>query len=198
MSKIRATIDDAGRTSQGDIFRDVEYVEHAIEDGDAFEISKIVFPLVVVLTQDCDLNQNSGYAAIPAPSNDDKRLFSVLVAPLYNAEHVYAGTHLSDLNMTMAKINKTKSAGKYLRQNERPRYHYLVFPQDIPIVSSVVDFKHYFSVNAAYLDSIRGEKFVCHVSELYRESLSYRFAFYLARIGLPDDGIASVDLCERG
>src|SRR3954471_19295913 len=30
----------------------------------------------------------------------DKKLFSVLVAPLYNAEHVFQGTHLQDMHLT--------------------------------------------------------------------------------------------------
>lgn len=173
--------------SQGDIFREVECIEYVAEKRGVLEVSKIVFPLVVVLTQDCDLEQGSRHrSGQEKPRTQDKKLFSVLVAPLYNAEHVYQGQHLLDLGLTMASINKGKTDGKTLRQNERPRYHYLNFPDDIPIVPSIADFKHYFSVSVAYLEKLRPKHFVCRLSELYREDLSQRFAAYLARIGLPN------------
>jgi hypothetical protein len=85
----------ATRICQGDIFRDIEFIEYAIEANGYFEISKIIFPLVVVLTQDCDLEQDSKVRTLGAKAkSQDKLLFSVLVAPLYNAEHVYEGKHL--------------------------------------------------------------------------------------------------------
>jgi len=88
--------------------------------------------------------------------------------------------------MTMTEIPETATLGKMLMQNERPRYHYLNFPDDIPIVPSIVDFKHYLSVSVIYLEKARPKKFVCRLSTLFREDLSLRFAGYLARIGLPD------------
>lgn len=176
------------RIAQGDVLRDVECIEYVTEQRGVIEVSKLLFPLVIVLTQDCDLEQDSRYKipGVPKKTTDDKRLFSVLVAPLYNAEHVFRGTHLADLNLTMASINKGKTEGNYLMQNERARYHYLEFPSTVPIVSQIVDFKHYFSVNVLYLEKLRLKNFVCRVSDLFREDLSQRFAAYLARIGLPD------------
>jgi hypothetical protein len=172
------------RVSQGDIFKDIECIEYVVEKNGVIEVSKIVFPLIVVLTQDCDLEQNARYTKrkTKPPSTDDKRLFSLLVAPLYNAEHVYKG----DLDLKMATINKGATEGKTLRQNERPRYHYLEFHEDAQLVPQIVDFKHYFSISAAYLNRMRTKHFVCRISELYREDLSQRFAAYLSRIGLPD------------
>jgi hypothetical protein len=176
------------RVSQGDVFREVECIEYVAEKRGILEVSKIVFPLVVVLTQDCDLQWDAQYRGRGGPpaATQDKKLLSVLVAPLYNAEHVYLGQHLSELGMTMAQITKGRTPGQMLRQNEKPRYHYLDFPADVQIVPSVVDFKHYFSVSVTYLEKARAGNFVCRLSELYREDLSLRFAGYLARIGLPE------------
>lgn len=176
------------RISQGDVFRDIECIEYVAEKRGVLEVSKLLFPLVVVLTQDCDLEQDSRLrnAEGELPSYQDKRLFSVLVVPLYNAEHVFQGEHLADLGLRMASINRKKTEGRMLVQNERPRYHYLNFPSEIPIVSSIADFKHYFSVSVAYLEKLRPKNFVCRLSALYREDLSQRFAAYLARIGLPE------------
>ena len=86
----------------------------------------------------------------------------------------------------METINKNKSPGQFLIKNERPRYHYIEFPARIPIVPSVIDFKHYFSVNIEYLKKLKRRNFVCQLSDLFREDVSVRFAGYLARIGLPE------------
>ncbi len=174
------------RISQGDVFRNVECIESVSERAGIIEVNKIVFPLVVVLTQECDLEQDARNRADAQRASDDKVLFAVLVSPLYNAEQVFLGEHLSELGMTMSPINKKRSPGEMLMKNERPRYHYLDFPREVPIVASIVDFKHYFSVSVAYLEKIRPRSFVCRLSELFREDLSQRFAAYLARIGLPE------------
>jgi len=183
---IKVKIQNTGRVCQGDIFSNIEFIEYAIEKSGIIEVAKINFPLVVVLTQDCDLEQDYKFRWSRKPkSNQDKWLLSVLVAPLYNCEHFYAGEHLSELSMVMGEVNKSKTPGKNLRNNETPRFHYLEFPNEIPIPPSIIDFKHYFSANVKYLKKIKKSNFVCRVSELYREDISQRFSSYLARIGLP-------------
>lgn len=182
MSNVKVDKRRRTRISQGDVFRDVECIEYAIEKRGVIEVSKIIFPLVIVLTQDCDLEQDSGNRE---KKTQNTKLLSVLVAPLYNAEHVFLGEHLTSLGLTMETINKKRSPGTSLMQNERPRYHYIEFPQEVPLVASIADFKHYFSVHVSYLESIRKTNFVCRLSDLFREDVSQRFAAYLARIGLP-------------
>ena len=174
-----------GRVSQGDIYTDVEFVEYAMQRRGVIEISKIVFPLVIVLTQDCDLKQDSkirhqGTLA----QTQDKLILSVLVAPLYNLEQVLIGEHLDQLGI-QAQMIKSRTQGNYLRINEIPRYHYVEFPEGVAISPSVIDFKHYFSVNVEYLRRKKGD-LVCRVSPLYREDISHRFASFLSRIGLPE------------
>ena len=181
------------RVCQGDIFKNVEYIENISEKSGIIEISKIIFPHVIVLTQDCDLQWDfyQRWSTKNISNSQDKWLLSVLVAPLYNVEHVYEGVHLSELNMTMQKITKMKKGKpttqyKNLINNEIPRYHHLKFQPYIPIVDSVIDFKHYFTVNTEYLKSIKKDNFICRVSELFREDISIRFAHFLSRIGLPE------------
>lgn len=184
---VKANATRTARLAQGDILRDVECVEHILERNGQLEIAKIVFPLVVVLTQDCDLAQDYKFrCSRQSTTTDDKLLLSVLVAPLYNAEHVYSGEQLSELGLKMVPINRNRSPGENLRKNETPRYHYLEFGSDVPLVPSVVDFKHYFSVNAAYLKKAKAKNYVCRISTLYREDIAQRFASFLARIALPD------------
>jgi len=185
---IRVDPGEEERISQGDIYRNIEHIEYVVEQDGIIEISKIIFPYIIVLTQDCDLAQDYMFRKEPKKTQD-KLLISVLVAPIYNADHVFAGTHLNDpsLGLSMEIINEKRSPGKTLKQNERPRYHYLEFPEDVSIVPSIIDFKHYFSVNIKYLESISSTQFVCRISDLYREDVSQRFASFLSRIGLPDE-----------
>jgi hypothetical protein len=175
------------RICQGDIIANIEHIEHVAFTPEHVEVSKITFPFVIVLTQDCDLAQDYRVRwSRQATQNQDKMLFSVLVAPLYNVEHVYTGEHLSELKMQMQAISRNKTPGANLRSNETPRYHHLVFPKEIPIAASVIDFKHYFSVNVEYLKKLKRTEFVCKVAEVYREDISLRFANFLSRIGLPE------------
>lgn len=182
---IRARLEPNERVTQGDVLSDVEYIEYVVEEEGILEISKIVFPFAVVLTQDCDLLQDHAIRSIEGKTQD-KWLISVLVAPLYNAEHVYQGEHLSDIDITSQAIKKSSTRGRLIGQNQIPRYHFLEFPEGVPIVPSVIDFKHYFSAPVLYLREHKKSNFVCTVDELYREDLSLRFAAFLSRIGLPD------------
>ncbi len=183
---VKITSGKSSRISQGDVIANVEYIEYVHEKNGNIEISKIIFPLVVVLTQDCDLSQDYKFRWSKMDTkNQDKWLLSVLVAPLYNVEHVYTGEHLSEIGMTMSPVNRKKTQGQYLINNEIPRYHYLEFPNNVQISPSVIDFKHYFSVNIGYLKPHKRTNVVCKLSSLYREDVSHRFSSYLARIGLP-------------
>jgi hypothetical protein len=178
------------RVSQGDIYQNVEFIESVNEENGIVEISKIVFPYIVVLTQDCDLAQDFKFRSDDSRTGD-KIILSVLVAPIYNANHVYLGEHLAELNQVMRQIqvkgkgNKPTTEWRNLVNNDNPRYHHLEFPNEVSIVPSIIDFKHYFSLNLEYLYEIRGKNFICKVSELYREDISQRFASFLSRIGLP-------------
>ena len=174
------------RISQGDLYRNVRFIDEIREEGGVLEIEGIEFPLVVVLSQDCDLLQHQRWSA-GEHANAGNSLLSALVAPVYNFEHVIRGEHLSELNRTTENMGATsKSKVKLLRQNQSPRYHYLEFVPEAPIVPSVIDFKHYFSVSLDHLRRTRPSGFVGQVDLLHREAISTRFAAFLARIGLPD------------
>jgi hypothetical protein len=151
---------------------------------------RVVFPLAIVLTQDCDLEQDHRFR-IEERKTKDKLLISVLMAPLYNVEHVYLGEHLSELGIQMERLPKTGNTGNFLRNNERPRYHYLEFADDVRIVPSVIDFKHYFSAQVEYLRDLRARRYVCSIAQLFREDIAQRFASYLARVGLPEPAMAT-------
>ncbi|MBR3262657.1 MAG: hypothetical protein IKF93_06025 [Lachnospiraceae bacterium] len=182
--------DSSGEINQCDIYRDIEFIEYVKEDGDSIEVSKIVFPLAIVLTQACDLQQDHNARKkieVENKGNQDKFLISVIVAPIYNFEEFRMGTHLDQLGLMMdPKGRRDRSTCSNIMKNENKRYHYLNFGEDVEIVESVVDFKHYFTVTVNYLNAIRKEKYVCSIDSLYRELLLQRFSNFLSRIGLPE------------
>lgn len=173
------------RVRQGDIYREIAFIESVTTEQGNLKIETIEYPLVMVLSQDCDLEQDYKLRSNQSESQD-KLLASVLMVPMYNAEHVYKGEHLEDLGMAMNTFSKNKSPGQFLRKNQNPRYHFLEFDQDVPVADVIMDFKHFFTIGITQLYQQKNERFVCSVSELYREDVSHRFAAFLARIGLPD------------
>ena len=185
---IKVNLTKSDRICQGDLIKNVEYIEYASEKEATIEISKIVFPVVIVLTQDCDLEQDHKNRNQPN-ANQDKHLISIIVAPVYNLEHIYDGNHLSEIGLKMQSINKdsNKTENKFLKQNKNPRYHFLQFDDSVTLVDSIIDFKHYFTVNINYISKLKETNFICKIEELYREQISQRFAYFLSRIGLPNN-----------
>ncbi len=189
MTKTTEVVYESGsRVRQGDVVRDIEFLEFATERDGLLHISRILFPLAVVLTQDCDLQQDKTYRIEERP-NRDKILISALVAPLYNAEHVFRGEHLVELKIRSQQISKKHSPGTTLMGNHNPRYHYLEFPPATHLPPCIIDFKHYFTIPILELEARRPENVVCQVAGLYREDISQRFAAFLSRIGLPDANV---------
>lgn len=177
------------RIRQGDIYRDVEYVTQFRAVGEEYELTILRFPLVVVLTQDCDLEQTMRTDA----SNNDKCLISLLVAPLYNADHVAAGDHMKHLELKMAEQHYKKKNGlSDIGKNQKPRFHFLDLEPNFDLPPLIVDFKHYFSVPLEQLSKETFQNYVCSIDVPWRESLSQRFANYLSRIGLPVERLTSL------
>ncbi len=172
------------RICQGDIYKNVKFLEYIAEERGNIEISTINFPLVIVLTQDCDLERDHEYRETNKQTQD-KLLISAIVVPIYNADFVFEGSHLSELGLKMQPFSKNKTPENNIKINNDPRYHYLEFPEEVNIQPSIIDFKHYFSINLEYLRYEKKEDYICQVSSLYREDISQRFSSFLSRIGLP-------------
>jgi len=185
------------RVCQGDIIKNVKYIENIGEVDDYLEVSMINFPKVIILSQDCDLSEDYDfrYNKTKVHADHDKILISFLVAPLYTEEQVLAGEHLSLIElerentnepMKMHDFRKEKTKKTLMHNNEIPRYHYLKFPESLTTISnSFIDFKHYFSININYLEELKRNNFICRIAMPYREFISQRFSNYLSRIGLP-------------
>lgn len=190
---------------QGDILSNVEYIEYAdVIDGN-IEISKISFPKVIVLTQECDsvqdyANRQACYEKID--NGDDIKtnqfLLSTIVAPLYSLDDIVSGEHLSNINiirdgkltgspLKYEHINSDKK--KILKQNKDDRYHYLKIDINGKYVEYVIDFKHYFTVNTDRIIKHKQSNFFVSIQPIFRESINQRFSNFLSRIGLPESNI---------
>lgn len=180
---------DSERVRQGDIYSKVPYYESYKELNGEFELTIYEFPYVLVLTQDCDLEQNKSARSKEAGLTqqdltvNDKHLISVIVVPLYNSEHLLSGTHLDQLKIKTGTLGGELK--KTILKNQNPRYHYIEFNDDIILPNSVIDFKHYYSVSLEWLE-LNTTNRVCGIEQLYRELISQRFSNYLSRIGLPE------------
>ena len=189
LSQIRSYYreNDSGRIVQGDILKDVIFIEWNIDDSDHnnYTYDPKELPYVVILSQDCDLLSDYNNRKDINAEKHDAYLQSILVCPAYLAKELRAGTHLKDFDLIMQKKNSDKYSG--IKDNLDPRYHYLQGNPGLQIPELVVDFKHYYTLPRNYIYNIHNSnQYVASLSELFRESLCQRFSFYLSRIGLPE------------
>ena len=170
------------RICQGDIFRDFEYIEFVSNNKKTGTGIKKIFPYLLVLSQDCDL-ESDHKNHIECKDNQDKYLISILVCPGYSADALRKGNHLKEYGLKMNRIDSDR--WKIIKNNQNPRYHFLRGVQELQIPNLVVDFKHYYTISRDMLYEYFKDHYLSSVNELFREALSQRFANYLSRIGLP-------------
>ena len=173
------------RIYQGDIFRDVKYFLWIDIKEDVIEGDEISVPYLVVLTQECDLEQDyeNRLETENANTTNDKYLQSILVSPAYLAEKLRKGTHLEALELNMQSIDSKR--WKNVINNQNSRYHYLPANEKFKIPELVIDFKHYYTLPRDFFYQYLDKNYIGTVDQLFRESLSQRFSYYLSRIGLP-------------
>jgi hypothetical protein len=175
------------KISQGDIYKDLEVVFDikcvSIETGE-MEYTEITYTHSIVLTQDCDLEQDYKNREAPEKGHD-KYIPCVLLAPAYLAEQLRDGVHLKDVGLSMQKI--VSNLWNSVKKNQSLRYHFLAKNLDFNIPDLVVDFKHYFTIPRNFFcEIVIKDKYTASLAPLYREHLSDRFTHYLSRIGLPE------------
>lgn len=175
------------RHEQGDILRDVQFIEWAkLEDDGELAVAERTLQYCVLLSQDCDLEHDYGNRKDTNSAWKDKYLQSLLLCPAYPAQSFRDGKHLEKVGMVMRPI--TSDPWKRLTQLNDARYHYLESSPDLQVPELVIDFKHYLAVPR---DIIYGSNsYVATIEIVYRDHLSARFAQYLSRIGLPDRATA--------
>jgi hypothetical protein len=172
---------DCQRICQGDILRDVSI--KIVEDIDN-KVIELFFPYIVIVSQDCDL-ENSKYK-VPSETEQFNNQFlpSIIFLPAFPEETVREGKHLEKLfNVVQAKINS--DLWKPIKKNHNERYHYLSRFSNLQVPDLIIDFKTYFTAPTKYFSQFYENHYLATVNELFREELSQRFSYYLSRIATP-------------
>jgi hypothetical protein len=179
---------DLPRLCQGDILRDLELVEWGTvvgaEPQQRINLTKRALPYAVVLSQECDLYQDLQNRSDLGKQTQDKYLHSVLLGPAYPAQSLREGLHLETLQVKCERLNKDR--WKAVLNNTDPRYHSLPAADALQIPDLVLDFKHFITAPRGILLDLKKDAYIASLGQLFRDSLSQRFANFLARIALPD------------
>lgn len=174
---------DLERINQGDILEKTEYYKVLHRSETEYNIDTIIFPYVVVLTQDCDLEWDYKKRKEASHENEDKFLESILVCPAFLSEKVRNGKYLSKLEFLMD--SKNTNEWRKIKINQNPRFHFLKADSEIKMPELVIDFKHYYTIPREKVYEVKKDRYKTSVRKLFREDLSQRFAYFLSRIGLP-------------
>lgn len=178
---------DLPRFSQGDILRDLDVVEWATvleSEPTEIKLTRRRLPYAVVLSQECDLHQDLQNRNNVAKPTQDKYLHSVLLGPAYPALSFRNGTHLTQLGVKCEPMNSKR--WPTVQQNNDARYHYLPAHDPLQIPELILDFKHFITAPRGVLLELRKAAYLGSLNQLFRDSLSQRFAYFLARVALPD------------
>ena len=174
-----------GALRQGEILADVIQSRlnvDSVRQGGALLADLVTHPYAVVLSQDCDLEQD--YKRRQAGGSPTAELPAVLLCEAFAAV---------ELEAKLAPGSETR---KRFRQNKDERYHYLravpasVDLRGVELPDLGIDFKRYFSIPTGelYLRLERQETLRrTRLETPYAEHLSARFACYFSRIALPED-----------
>jgi hypothetical protein len=178
------------RIRQGDILRKILVPEVGISmGGENPPVEFIEYAYGIILTQDCDLEQDHTNKLELEKNPDfyeDKILASVLICPAFPTESLREGTHLKELKIKKPTLNS--SIWNSIKINQHPRYHFMNAEPDCNVPELVVDFKHFHTVTREFVYTRYSSQYLATVNELFRESLSQRFCNYISRIGLPTVG----------
>lgn len=149
------------------------------------EVTVQTHPLVVLLSQDCDLFQDfqaRQKIESPAMASSDKLLPSLLLCQATEAEKLMSTIMGKDIR-------------KRIYQNKDERYQYLraVEPEQDALgkglQSMILDFKRYFTLSTGdlYYQVRANAQRRAILSPSYLEHLTARFFNFLARVALPED-----------
>lgn len=169
------------RVSQGDIFQDIEITENIHTDKSIVRVRKIVFPFVVCLNQECDLEsdfRDNGKLFC------DNNLLHIAIAPAFIFEQFLSGTHWGKIFSNNSPQKRSDTAVRKITDNEIPRYHYLKFP-DSEMPELIIDFKHFFTIDRNQLYAQIDNR-LCSLEQLFKEKINQRFSYFISRIGLPE------------
>lgn len=173
------------RIRQGDIISSVEYLfkKEVSEENREERLHYVSLPYVVVITQDCDLEQDFKERTEKKGTTNDKHIQSVIICPGYLSASLKTGDHLLDVDMKMS--GKGGQEWKNITSNNHKRYHRLPPSTDGSIPDIILDFKHAYNISRDDIYNLYKKNYISSLKSPYREDVSQRFSNYISRIALP-------------
>jgi hypothetical protein len=180
------------RLCQGDIFNSLR-IGIAQDYAAEFVIVEKIFPYAILISQDCDLEQEHNArlkqeesirnGLTPEPFSAYQP--NVLLLPAFRSEFVKDGTYLKDIyDVAMPALHG--DLWKRAKANLSERYHLLEPDLNKNVPELIIDFKNYLSVPKQNLQNQTEVSYLSTLNELFREDLALRFANYMSRIALPE------------
>ncbi len=182
------------RLHQGEVLAPV--IERQVGlDGEGEQVLEFEHKFVVVLTQDCDLEQDFRARAEVIPDGPPAEREAAQIKRENGVLHHVLLAVATTANVVKGRVKTDRNMEKVL-QNKDERYQYLAgspvggafFGREFgPLV---LDFKRVFSYP---LDQLRREMDACRTRRLaylttpYAEQLCVRFGYFCQRIALPQD-----------
>lgn len=152
---------------------------------------RVTSPYAIVITPDCDLDWD--FKAKHGTANKGKLIQNILLCTvMYSSDLAKRINNDQDPNRRF----ETKTPWNKARQNKDERYHFLERIDDSldlkgeGLRSLGIDFKDFFTVPRDFLYSSISEGITlkrCRLLRPYSDHLNSRFAYFLSRIGLPED-----------
>lgn len=188
---------EEGPLRQGEILSGVvvTILRRDIENVMNQEALLVTFPYSIVVTQDCDLEQD--YLARYSDSASKHRLMSsILFCEVELADLVRHGSDELPEDKKARASNINSKAWKIISQNKDERFHYLTgFTESEDKLSKgsphlAIEFKRYFTVPTEeiyYQISTKKAARRCRLKSPYLEHFSSRFNYYHSRVALPRD-----------
>ncbi len=174
---------------QGEILRDVRQYNPVTID-DKLKIETIEYPLAIVMSQDCDLEQDYTQRRSPNPEKQHRILANVLLCRIRLLKDFFP--EFCRINSLSSKPDKALSstAWNYLTSNRDDRYHILYENPKHSLNHMAIIFNEYFTVptNTLYREiSENKTERVCFLTSPYKEHLSTRFHYFHFRVALPEN-----------
>jgi hypothetical protein len=142
-------------------------------------------PFTIVLTQDCDLDQD--FRIRRQGAINDKILPTLFFCEAFTAEELFG------------RLDRNRKLWERIPKNKDERYHFLQKvdaardAENAGLPELGIDFKRYFTLptDEVYRRIELGEaKRRCVMVSPYLEHLSGRFAYFLSRVALPIDHVS--------
>lgn len=160
---------------------------HVESDNEGFpSLIEITFPYAIVVTQDCDLEQDY-LPRSQGKLNNNRIVKNVLLCEVMDFREFLTNNQ---------ELSESASAQKLLLRNKDERYHYLQTAEADDDAAGeglpgfCVSFKTYFTAPTDYLYHLTTNMSAirrCVLKSPYLEHFSSRFHYYHSRVALPQD-----------